>query len=214
MTSATESFFTPGVVTGAAVGELFAHAKANGYALPAVNCVGTNSVNATLEAAAKVNSPVIVQFSNGGGQFFAGKSLANDNLEASILGCVAAANYVHAVAAAYGVPVILHTDHCSRKKLPWIDGMLEAGEAHYERTGAPLYSSHMIDLSADSLEDNIGTCAEYLERMAKIDMTLEIELGVTGGEEDGVGNTDVDTSADNSHLYTQPAGRRSRPTSG
>ena len=200
MTRATESFFTPGVVTGAAVGELFAHAKQNGYALPAVNCVGTNSVNATLEAAAKVNSPVIVQFSNGGGQFFAGKSLANANLEAAILGCVAGAHYIHQVAAAYGVPVILHTDHCDREKLGWIDGLLEAGEAHYERHGRPLYSSHMLDLSADSLEQNIATCAEYLERMAKLDMTLEIELGVTGGEEDGVDNTNVDNSA----LYTQP----------
>ena len=201
MSPASESFFTPGVVTGAAVGELFAHAKQNGYALPAVNCVGTNTVNATLEAAAKVRSPVIVQFSNGGGQFFVGKSLSNDGLAASIRGCVAAAHYVHHVAEAYGVPVILHTDHCDRGNLVWVDGMLEAGEAHFERHGVPLYSSHMLDLSADSLEDNIGTCARYFERMARIGMTLEMELGVTGGEEDGVDNTDVDNSA----LYTQPA---------
>ena len=191
----------PGVVTGAAVSELFAYAKQQGFALPAVNCTGTNTVNATLEAAARVGAPVIVQFSNSGGAYFAGKSLPNESLETSVLGCVAAAHYIRAVAPSYGIPVIVHTDHCDRKKLAWIDGMLDAGEAYYEKHGEPLYSSHMIDLSADPLEQNIETCARYLERMSKIGMTLEIELGVTGGEEDGIDNTDVD----NASLYTQPA---------
>ncbi len=190
----------PGVVTGNAVGEIFRIAKDQGFALPAVNCVGTNSVNATLEAAHAVNSPVIVQFSNSGGAFFAGKTLPNDNLETSILGCVLAAKYIHGVASAYGVPVIVHTDHCAKKHLPWIDGMVTAGERHFEETGEPLFSSHMIDLSAEPLEENVETCARYHERMSRIGMTLEIELGVTGGEEDGIDNTDVDNSA----LYTQP----------
>jgi len=194
------SVAAPGVVTGAAVGEIFRIAKAQGFALPAVNCVGTNSVNATIEAARAVNSPVIVQFSNSGGAFFAGKSLPNDKLETSILGCVVAAKYIRDVASAYGVPVIVHTDHCAKKHLPWIDGMVAAGERHFAETGEPLFSSHMIDLSAEPLEENVEICARYHERMSRIGMTLEIELGVTGGEEDGIDNTDVDNSA----LYTQP----------
>ena len=194
------SVAAPGVVTGEAVGEIFRLAKAHSFALPAVNCVGTNSVNAVLEAARAVNSPVIIQFSNGGGVFFSGKSLSNDGQKAAILGSVAAAKYVHEVAEAYGVPVILHTDHCARKLLPWVDGLLDAGEKFFAETGKPLYSSHMLDLSEEPLEENIGTCADYLRRMAPLGMTLEIELGVTGGEEDGVDNTDIDNSA----LYTQP----------
>jgi len=190
----------PGVVTGSAVGEIFRIAKAQGFALPAVNCVGTNSVNATLEAARDVNSPVIIQFSNSGGAFFAGKTLPNDSLEASVLGCVAAAKYIREVASAYGVPAIVHTDHCAKKHLPWIDGMVAASERYFEETGEPLFSSHMIDLSAESLEENVEICARYHERMSRIGMTLEIELGVTGGEEDGIDNTGVD----NSSLYTQP----------
>jgi len=194
------SVAAPGVVTGDAVSEIFRLAKVQGFALPAVNCVGTNSVNAVLEAARAANSPVIIQFSNGGGVFFSGKSLSNDGQKAAILGSVAAAKYVHEVAEAYGVPVILHTDHCARKLLPWVDGLLDAGEKFFAETGKPLYSSHMLDLSEEPLEENIGTCAEYLKRMAPLGMTLEIELGVTGGEEDGVDNTDIDNSA----LYTQP----------
>jgi fructose-bisphosphate aldolase, class II len=194
------SIARPGVVTGDAVTEIFRIAKAEGFALPAVNVVNSNSVNAVLEAAATVNSPVIIQFSNGGGAFFSGKSLSNQDQGAAILGSIAGAHYVHAVAAAYGVPVILHTDHAARKLLPWIDGLLEASRKHFEETGKPLFSSHMLDLSEEPLEDNIGTCAAYLERMAPLGMTLEIELGVTGGEEDGVDNTGIDNSA----LYTQP----------
>ncbi len=190
----------PGVATGDDLQKIFEIAKAEQFALPAVNCVDTNTVNAVLETAARVKSPVIIQFSNGGAGFFAGKGLKLDGQETQILGAVAGAKYVHAVAEAYGVPVILHTDHAARKLLPWIDGLLDAGEKHVAETGRPLFSSHMIDLSEDSLEENIATCAEYLERMAKMGMTLEIELGVTGGEEDGVDNTDVDAS----NLYTKP----------
>jgi fructose-bisphosphate aldolase, class II len=189
-----------GVVTGDAVMEIFRFAQAEGFALPAVNVVNSNSVNAVLEAARAVNSPVIIQFSNGGGQFFSGKALPNDQQQAAILGSIAGARYVHAVAAAYGVPVILHTDHAARKLLPWIDGLLEASRRHVKETGKPLYSSHMLDLSEEPIAENIGTCAEYLERMAPLGMALEIELGVTGGEEDGVDNTGIDNSA----LYTQP----------
>ncbi|MEN8726950.1 MAG: class II fructose-bisphosphate aldolase, partial [Sulfurovum sp.] len=167
-------------------------------ALPAVNVVSTSSVNAVLEAAKNVNSPVIVQFSNGGGAYYAGKGLPSD--EAAILGCISGAQHVHTVAKAYGVPVVLHTDHAARKLLPWIDALLDASEAHYEAYGIPLFSSHMIDLSEEPIEENIATCKEYLERMSKIGMTLEIELGVTGGEEDGVDNTEID----NALLYTQP----------
>jgi fructose-bisphosphate aldolase class II len=194
------SVAAPGVATGATVSEIFRLAKEQGFALPAVNCIGTNSVNAVMEAAREAAAPVIIQFSNSGGAYFAGKGLANDALQTSVLGSVAAARYVWLVAEAYGIPVILHTDHAAKKYLPWIDGMLEAGEQYYQETGKPLFSSHMIDLSAEPLEENVEICARYLERMSKIDMTLEIELGVTGGEEDGIDNTDVDNSA----LYTQP----------
>ncbi len=190
----------PGVVTGSDVQKVFAIAKQNEYALPAVNVVGTNSVNAVIEAAMVVNSPVIIQFSNGGAVFFAGKGLSNENQKAALAGAVSGAKHVHYMAEEYGVPVILHTDHAAKKLLPWIDGLLEAGERHYERWGKSLYSSHMLDLSEQPLEENIEICKTYLERMSKIGMTLEIELGVTGGEEDGVDNTGVD----NSLLYTQP----------
>ena len=199
--SETTSRFKAGVVTGEGVSEIFRHANENDYALPAVNVVGTNSVNAVLETAKAVNSPVIIQFSNGGGVFYAGKSLANTNQQAAIAGSVSGAMHVHQMAALYGVPVILHTDHCAKKLLPWIDGLLDAGEKFFDQHGVPLYSSHMLDLSEEPLHENIETCAKYFERMAKMGMTLEIELGVTGGEEDGVDNTDVDSSK----LYTQPS---------
>lgn len=190
----------PGVATGKEVQDIFNHAKANGYALPGVNVVGSNTINAVLETAAELNSPVIVQFSNGGAQFNAGKGLSNENQNAAILGAATGAKHVHDLAEAYGATVILHTDHCAKKLLPWIDGLLDEGEKFYKLHGKPLFSSHMIDLSEESIEENIGTCKKYLERMSKIGMTLEIELGVTGGEEDGVDNTDVDDSK----LYTQP----------
>ncbi|MFC5046875.1 class II fructose-bisphosphate aldolase [Aquimarina hainanensis] len=190
----------PGVVTGDQVQEVFKHAKANNYALPAVNVIGSSSINAVLETAAELNSPVIIQFSNGGAQFNAGKGLSNENQKSAIAGAVAGAKHVHLLAEAYNVPVILHTDHCAKKLLPWIDGLLDAGEQFYKETGKPLYSSHMIDLSEEPLEENIEICKQYLERMSKMGMTLEIELGITGGEEDGVDNTDVDDSK----LYTQP----------
>ncbi len=198
MFSRVSEFLNPGVVTGEDLQKLFAHAKETGYALPAVNVVGTNSINAVMEAAKKVSSPVIIQFSNGGASFFAGKGIDAD--KAAVLGAISGAQHVHALAEAYGVPVVLHTDHAARKLLPWIDALLDASEAHFEKTGKPLYSSHMIDLSEEPLEENIATCKAYLERMSKIDMTLEIELGVTGGEEDGVDNTHID----NALLYTQP----------
>lgn len=190
----------PGVVTGDDVQKIFAIAKAEKFALPAVNCIDTNTVNAVLETAARVKSPVIIQFSNGGAGFFAGKGLKLEGQGTQVLGGIAGAKYVHAVAETYGVPVILHTDHAARKLLPWIDGMLDEGEKFYAQTGKPLFSSHMIDLSEDSLEENIATCSEYLARMAKMGMTLEIELGVTGGEEDGVDNSHLDAS----NLYTKP----------
>jgi fructose-bisphosphate aldolase class II len=190
----------PGVVTGDNVQKVFEIAKKNEFAIPAVNVVGTNSVNAVIEAAKKVNSPVIIQFSNGGAVFFAGKGLSNEDQKAAIAGAVSGAKHVHAMAEAYGVPVILHTDHAAKKLLPWIDGLLDAGERHFEAYGKPLFSSHMLDLSEEPLEENIETCAKYLERMSKIGMTLEIELGCTGGEEDGVDNTGMDSSL----LYTQP----------
>lgn len=201
MTEKLSSVVKPGVATGDDVQKIFEHAKANKFALPAVNCVGSNSVNATLETAARVNSPVVVQFSNGGAAFVAGKSLKLEGQGNQILGGIAGAKHVHAVAESYGVPVILHTDHAAKKLLPWIDGLLDAGEKHFEETGRPLYSSHMLDLSEESLEENIETCAKYLERMSKMGMTLEIELGCTGGEEDGVDNSDMDASL----LYTQPS---------
>ena len=188
----------PGVVTGDDLQKLFAYAKENGFALPAVNVVGTDSINAVLEAASKVNSPVIIQFSNGGASFYAGKGLKSDN--SAILGAISGAKHVHALAEAYGIPVILHTDHAARKLLPWIDGLLNASEEHFKNSGKPLFSSHMIDLSEEPLEQNLSTCEEYLKRMDKLGMTLEIELGITGGEEDGVDNSHVD----NASLYTQP----------
>lgn len=196
----TMSRFRSGVLHGEEVSALFDDAQARGYALPAVNIIGTNSLNATLETAAAVGSPVIVQLSNGGAAFYAGKSLKLDNQQAQVLGSVSAAHHVHELAAAYGVPVVLHTDHCARKLLPWIDGLLDRGEAFHKATGQPLFSSHMIDLSEEPIEENIETCVAYLERMAPLGMYLEIELGVTGGEEDGVDNTDIDAA----HLYTQP----------
>jgi len=192
--------FKPGVITGKELQELYAVAKAEQFALPAVNVTGTNTMNAVLETAHEVGSPVIIQFSNSGASFIAGKSLSNDGQQASILGPITGAKQVHLLAEAYGVPVVLHTDHAAKKLLPWIDGLLDAGEKHFRETGKPLFSSHMLDLSEESLHENIEICKRYLERMAKMGMTLEIELGVTGGEEDGVDNTGVDSS----RLYTQP----------
>lgn len=191
---------TPGVLFGDDVKKLFDYANRNNFAIPAVNVVGTNSINAVLETARTVNSPVIIQFSNGGAHFFAGQGLTKENHEGAIAGAIAGALYVHNVAEYYGVPVIMHTDHAARKLLPWIDELIEAGEEFYETNGKPLYSSHMLDLSEESIKENVETCVEYLKRMSKIGMTLEIELGVTGGEEDGVDNTNID----NSKLYTQP----------
>ncbi len=190
----------PGVVSGEDTRKLFAVAKKNHYALPAVNVVSTNSANAVMEAAREVKAPVMVQFSNGGAYFFAGKGLSNDNQQAAIAGAISGAKHIQYMSELYGVPVILHTDHAAKKLLPWIDGLLDYGEKHYERYGKPLFSSHMLDLSEEPLEENIEICKRYLERMSKMDMTLEIELGVTGGEEDGVDNTGID----NSLLYTQP----------
>ena len=190
----------PGIATGDDVQFIFEVAKANHFALPAVNVVGTNSINAVLVTAAKVNSPVIIQFSNGGGAFYAGKGLKLEGHEAAIAGSISGALHVHQMAELYGVPVILHTDHAAKKLLPWIEGLLDAGEEFYEAHGKSLFSSHMLDLSEESLEENLAICKSTLERMSKIGMTLEIELGITGGEEDGVDNTDIDSSK----LYTQP----------
>lgn len=198
--SETTTKIGTGVITGDGVQEIFKVAKANKFALPAVNTINSNSINSVLETAAAVNSPVIVQFSNGGAQFVAGKGLGNADQVGAIAGGIAGANHVWNMAERYGATVILHTDHCAKKLLPWIDGLLDAGEEFYAANGVPLFSSHMIDLSEESLEENIETCKRYLERMSKMGMTLEIELGVTGGEEDGVDNTDVDESK----LYTQP----------
>ncbi|MFM1915422.1 MAG: hypothetical protein RLZZ531_1091 [Bacteroidota bacterium] len=189
-----------GVATGDEVQAIFHLAKEKGFALPAINVTSSSTVNGVMEAAAKLNAPAIIQFSNGGSMYFAGKGLSNDQEKAAILGGVAGAKHVHALAEAYGATVILHTDHCAKKLLPWIDGLLDAGEQFYKETGKPLYSSHMIDLSEEPLIENLDICKKYLERMSKIGMTLEIELGITGGEEDGVDNTDVD----NAKLYTQP----------
>jgi fructose-bisphosphate aldolase class II len=189
-----------GVITGKQVQEVFALAKEKKFALPAVNVTGNNTVNTVLETAAELNSPVIIQFSNGGAIFNAGKSLDNTDQKAAIAGAVAGAKHIHELAEAYGATVILNTDHCAKKLLPWIDGLLDAGEKFYAETGKSLYSSHMIDLSEESLEENIEICKTYLARMSKMGMTLEIELGITGGEEDGVDNSDVDVSK----LYTQP----------
>ncbi len=190
----------PGVVTGNDVAEVFRIAKANKFAIPAVNVVGTDSINGVLEAAKVVNSPVIIQFSNGGAGFVAGKGLKLEGQQAAILGAISGAKHVHTLAEAYGIPVILHTDHAAKKLLPWIDGLLDASEKNFAETGKPLFSSHMLDLSEEPLKENIATCAKYLARMSKIGITLEIELGITGGEEDGVDNSDVDSSK----LYTQP----------
>ena len=189
-----------GVASGDTIQEIFKLAKDNNFALPAANVIGSSSANAVIEAAKELNAPVIVQFSNGGGQFNAGKGLSNENQKAAIAGSIAGAKHVHTLAKIYDVPVILHTDHCAKKLLPWIDGLLDAGEQFYKENGVPLFSSHMIDLSEESIEENIEICKQYLKRMDKIGMTLEIELGITGGEEDGVDNSDVDVSK----LYTQP----------
>jgi fructose-bisphosphate aldolase, class II len=189
-----------GVATGDEVQQIFQLAKQKGFALPAVNVTSSSTVNAVMETAAKLNSPVIIQFSNGGASFFAGKGLSNANEQSAILGGIAGAKHIHTLAEAYGATVILHTDHCAKKLLPWIDGLLDASEKHFAETGKPLYSSHMIDLSEEPLSENIEICKEYLARMSKMGMTLEIELGITGGEEDGVDNSDVDSSK----LYTQP----------
>ena len=189
-----------GVVTGSDVQYIFKVAQENKFALPAVNVIGSSSVNAAMEAAKIANSPIIIQFSNGGAAFNAGKGLKMEGMQAAVLGGIAGAKHIHTLAKAYGVRVILHTDHAAKKLLPWIDGLLEAGEEHFEETGKPLYSSHMLDLSEEPLQENIEICKSYLERMSKIGMTLEIELGITGGEEDGIDNSDIDSSK----LYTQP----------
>ena len=194
------SSIKPGVATGDQVQEIFKLAKQKEFALPAVNVIGSSSINGVLETAKELNAPVIIQFSNGGGVFNAGKGLDNGGQSAAIAGSIAGAHHVHTMAKAYGIPVILHTDHCAKKLLPWIDGLIEASEEHFKEKGYPLFSSHMIDLSEEPIEENIAICKKYLERMSKIGMTLEIELGITGGEEDGVDNTDVDDSK----LYTQP----------
>ncbi len=191
----------PGVATGDQVQEIFRYAKEKAFALPAVNVIGSSSINGVLETAAKLKAPVIIQFSNGGAIFNAGKGLSNENQKAAIAGGIAGAKHVHALAEAYGATVILHTDHCAKNLLPWLDGLLDASEKHFAETGKPLYSSHMIDLSEEPLHENIEICAKYLARMSKMGMTLEIELGITGGEEDGVDNSDVDSSK----LYTQPS---------
>ncbi|MDR0365010.1 MAG: class II fructose-bisphosphate aldolase [Bacteroidales bacterium] len=190
----------PGVVTGDDVQEIFRIAKEQGFALPAVNCVGIDSINAVLEAAAEVKSPIIVQISNGGGAYITGKSISNEGEKAAIAGSISAAKHIWKIAEFYDIPIILHTDHCAKKLLPWIDGLLEASEKHFAETGKPLFSSHMLDLSEEPLKENITISKKYLKRMAKIGMTLEIELGCTGGEEDGVDNTGID----NAKLYTQP----------
>jgi len=192
--------FRAGVLFGDEIKEVLDYAKENEFALPAVNCIGTNTINAALAAGREVKSPMMIQFSNGGAQFVIGKGVSKENQLGPILGGIAGAHYVDAAAKAYGVPVVLNTDHCAKKLLPWVDGLLAAGEEQFAKTGKPLYSSHMLDLSEEPLQENIGICAKYLARMAKLGMTLEIELGVTGGEEDGVDNSDVHES----RLYTQP----------
>jgi fructose-bisphosphate aldolase class II len=189
-----------GVATGKTVQELFKLAKVKKFAIPAVNVIGSNTINAVLETAKELNSPVIIQFSNGGAQFNAGKGLPNVNQKAAIAGAIAGAKHIHVLAEAYEIPVILHTDHCAKSLLPWIDGLLDAGELFYKENGVPLFSSHMLDLSEEPIEENIEICKKYLQRMSKLGMTLEIELGITGGEEDGVDNSDIDSSK----LYTQP----------
>ena len=200
MTEKLSSVVSAGVASGDTLQEIFRAAKAGRWAMPAVNVVGTNSINAVLEAAKAVNSPVIIQFSNGGAAFYAGKGLSNSGEKAAIAGAISGALHVHEIAAMYGIPVILHTDHAAKKLLPWIDGLLDAGEKFFAQHGKPLFSSHMLDLSEESLQENLEICKKYLTRMSKMGMTLEIELGVTGGEEDGVDNSGVDSSK----LYTQP----------
>ncbi len=199
-TAEIKAAIQPGVLHGDQVQTLLNYAQSQNFALPAVNVIGTNSINAVLETSREVNSPVMIQFSNGGAHFVAGKGLTNEGQKAAVAGSVSGALHIHNVAADYGVPVVLHTDHAAKKLLPWIDGMMDAGEAYFQQHGKPLFSSHMIDLSEEPLEENVAICKEYLQRMSKLGMTLEIELGVTGGEEDGVDNTDVDSS----RLYTQP----------
>ncbi|KAF7722979.1 Fructose-bisphosphate aldolase 1 [Apophysomyces ossiformis] len=189
-----------GVVSGQDVKKIFAYARDNNFAIPAINCTSTSTVNAALEAARDIKSPIIIQFSNGGAAYFAGKGLANKNQEASIIGAIAGAQYVRSVAKAYGIPVIVHSDHCAKKLLPWFDGMLAADEEYFKAHGEPLFSSHMLDLSEETKEENIEICLKYLKRMAAINCWLEMEIGITGGEEDGVNNEDVENSA----LYTQP----------
>ena len=189
-----------GVITGDDVQKVFAYAKAHQFALPAANCTGTNTVNAALETAAELDSPMVIQFSNSGAAFYAGKALNNAGQKASIAGAIAGAMHVHQLAEQYGARVLVHTDHCARKLLPWVDGLLEAGEAYFKEHGKPLFSSHMLDLSEQSLQENVEICKRYLERMSRMGMTLELELGVTGGEEDGVDNTGISSS----RLYTQP----------
>ncbi len=191
---------SPGVITGSQVQDVFEYCKSVPCALPAVNVVGTNTINAAMQAAKEANSPIIIQFSNGGGLFNAGKFLDNSGERAAIAGTIAGAHHIRQLSLIYGVPVILHTDHCARKVIAWVDGLIAAGEEFFKEHGEPLMSSHMLDLSEETLEENLATSRAYLERMAKINMTLEIELGVTGGEEDGVDNSDVDSS----RLYTQP----------
>ncbi|CAJ0990931.1 class II fructose-bisphosphate aldolase [Pantoea sp. Nvir] len=191
----------PGIVTNDDIQKVFQVAKDNKFALPAVNCVGTDSINAVLEAAAKAKAPVVVQFSNGGSEFIAGKGFKTNKTQgAAVFGAISGAYHVHLMAEQYGVPVILHTDHCTKKLLPWIDGLLDAGEEYFKKAGKPLFSSHMIDLSKESLEENIKICSKYLARMEELGMTLEIELGITGGEEDGIDNSHADSSA----FYSQP----------
>ena len=194
------SIVKPGVLFGEDVLKVYQHAKKIGFAIPAVNVIGTDSINAILETAAKVNSPVIIQFSNGGASYYAGQGVSNENEKAAIAGAISGALHVHMMAGIYGVPVILHTDHAAKKLLPWIDGLLDASEEHFKKSGRPLFSSHMLDLSEEPLEENISICKAYLERMSKVGISIEIELGVTGGEEDGVDNSSVD----NALLYTQP----------
>ena len=200
MSEKISSKIGPGVAAGNDLTEIFRIAKAGQFALPAVNATGTDTVNAIMEAAKAVNSPVIVQFSNGGGVFYAGKSLSNANETVAIKGAISGAQHIHEIAELYGIPVIIHTDHAAKKLLPWVDGLLAAGEAFFKKNGKPLFSSHMLDLSEEPLNENIEICKRYLERMSKLGMTLEIELGVTGGEEDGIDNTGIDSS----RLYTQP----------
>lgn len=190
----------PGVLSGKEAAKVLDYAKEKGFALPAINIVGTDSANAVMEAARELDLPIIIQFSNGGAHFWAGKGLDNEGEKAAILGAIAGAKHIHTLAVAYGVPVILHTDHAARKLLPWIDGLIKANEEHFNKYGKPLFSSHMLDLSEESLEENVSTCKEYLKKLSALDIMLEIELGVTGGEEDGVDNTGID----NAKLYTQP----------